>query len=281
MLRTRSNVRPLSPRDSDEALALCARNPVRNVFVASRILESAHHGLASEALGFHEDGRLESLCWVTANVVPVETTAAARAAFADRLHRRRSRTASLLGPRDEVRNLWHRLEPYWGQPRTVRDRQPLLVMDVPPSRLGVEIDELVRPAQLDELDLVQPAAEHMFTAEIGYPPYSGPDRGYRANLASLLTRGRTYVLIERGRVIFKADVGSLALGCAQLQGVWLDPSLRGQGRSAALIASVVEQVMLEGVDQVSLYVNHYNEPARAAYARVGFVQVGEFSTVLL
>jgi predicted GNAT family acetyltransferase len=30
----------------------------------------------------------------------------------------------------------------------------------------------------------------------------------------------------------------------------------------------------------SLYVNGYNTPARAAYKRVGFTQVGQYATVL-
>jgi predicted GNAT family acetyltransferase len=30
----------------------------------------------------------------------------------------------------------------------------------------------------------------------------------------------------------------------------------------------------------SLYVNAYNTPARAAYGRVGFSQIGSFATVL-
>jgi predicted GNAT family acetyltransferase len=33
------------------------------------------------------------------------------------------------------------------------------------------------------------------------------------------------------------------------------------------------------VPTVSLYVNDYNLPARATYAKVGFTQVGEFATV--
>ena len=31
---------------------------------------------------------------------------------------------------------------------------------------------------------------------------------------------------------------------------------------------------------VSLYVNEHNEPARRAYARVGFTQTAEFTTVM-
>ena len=63
-----------------------------------------------------------------------------------------------------------------------------------------------------------------------------------------------------------------------MQGVWLDPALRGRGLAAPAMAAVV-QLARTMVPTVSLYVNDYNLPARATYARVGFETVGEFATV--
>jgi predicted GNAT family acetyltransferase len=82
-------------------------------------------------------------------------------------------------------------------------------------------------------------------------------------------------------VVFKTDIGSLALGCAQLQGVWVAPRLRGRGLAVPMLASVVEQVMVGSAPLVTLYVNDYNTAARATYEHIGFREVGDFSTVLL
>ncbi|MDT0213787.1 GNAT family N-acetyltransferase [Rothia sp. ARF10] len=281
MLRTRSPVRTLTRTDVDDALELCSRNVAAHVFVAARILETLASGSASAAMGVREDGRLSSLCWASSNVVPVETTAADRVLYAERMRRWRGRIASLLGPREEVVDLWDVLEPHWGQPRAVRAHQPMLSTSTPPSALGVELDTRVRPARADEVDIVLPAAAHMFTAEIGYPPYTGSSRSYRGSLAALIARGHTWVVVEDGEVVFKTDIGSLALGCAQLQGVWLAPHLRGQGLAVPMIASVMEQVMAGPAPLVSLYVNDFNAPALATYDRLGFAPVGEFTTVLL
>ena len=281
MLRTRSPVRPLSLADRDEALDVCYRDLPGSVFVAARIVEGARTGSLLSVLGHRVDGELTSVCWASANVVPVATTPESQALYAERVRRWRGRCASVFGRRDEVEGLWSRLEPHWGAPRAVRVRQPLLVADRLPSTLGVALDPRVRPARPDEVDLVLPAAEHMFTAEIGYPPYRGSERGYRASLASLAQRGHTYVVVEDGEVVFKTDIGSLALGCAQLQGVWLTPRLRGQGLAVPMLASVVEQVMVGPAPLVTLYVNDFNLAARATYERLGFRQVGDFSTVLL
>ncbi len=283
MLRTRSPVQTLSSHDRDEALELCARDVAANVFVAARILESGMDSRVGSLMGHRAaDGRLDSACWTSANVVPVALDDETRPAFAERLRRWRPRCASLLGPQEQVMPLWELLAPMWGQPRTVRDDQPLMGTTTPPSRLGVPLDPRVRPARRDEVDLVLPASVHMFTAEIGYPPYTGSARHYRAVLQGLIDHGQTYVIVEDGRVVFKADVGSVALGCAQIQGVWLSPELRGQGLSVPAMAAVVEQVMADhGTAYVTLYVNGFNAPARATYRRIGMEDLGTFSTILL
>ena len=58
----------------------------------------------------------------------------------------------------------------------------------------------------------------------------------------------------------------------------LDPALRGRGLAAPAMAAVVRLAQAM-VPTVSLYVNDYNLPARATYARVGFQEVGAFATV--
>lgn len=281
MLRTRSPLRALSSSDRDAALEMCARDPAANVFLAARILEGGMESRAASVYGHRTDGRLDSMVWASANIVPVGLDRETAPMYAERLRRWRSRTASLLGPTDQVLGLWDELAPAWGTPRAVRSRQPLLATLVPPSARGVEVDPRVRPARPSEVDLVLPAAVHMFTAEIGYPPFAGSSRAYRASLQSLIDDGRTYVVVEGGRVVFKADVGSVALGCAQLQGVWLAPDLRGQGRSVAAMAAVVEQVMNDHAPYVTLYVNDFNTAARATYRHIGMTEVGGYTTVLL
>ncbi|WP_370892727.1 GNAT family N-acetyltransferase [Janibacter sp. GXQ6167] len=281
MLRTRSPVRLLTHADVDAALELCAQDLAANVFVASRIAAGAL-GVGSQAvLGFVEDRQLSSLVWTQANVVPVQTDARTRAALAVGVRRARRRTASLLGPADQVLALWDLVDTSYPRPRSLRPVQPLLATRTPPSRLGVALDHRVRPARLEETDLIVPVAAHMFTEEIGYPPYQGSSNYYRESVRTLIALGRTYAVIEGGEVIFKADVGSCALGALQIQGVWLTPRLRGQGLATAMMAATIEQAMADHAPYVTLYVNDYNAPALATYLRCGMEQVGTFATVLL
>ena len=69
-----------------------------------------------------------------ANLVPVQATSAAVAAFADRALRQGRRCSSMVGPSAAVSELWGFLRPYWGPARDVRAAQPLMAIDGPPPR---------------------------------------------------------------------------------------------------------------------------------------------------
>lgn len=279
MLRT-SPVRVLDDRDLDAARALCRRDPVADVFTAARIeavgLEPQR--LGAEVWGHSTDGRLDALCYVGATIAPVQASAAAARAFAERARRTTRRCSSLNGPADAVLGMWRLLEGAWGPARELRPDQPLLVIDGDPL---VEPDPLVRPVVPAELDILLPASIAMFTEEVGVSP-TALDGGalYRARVGELVHAGRAWARIEDGRVVFKAEVGAATGLACQVQGVWVEPSLRGQGLAAAGTAAVVLAARERIASRVSLYVNGFNTPARAAYARVGFRQVGTFASVL-
>lgn len=280
VLRTQSRVRALTSADRDQALEVCARDTRTNVFVAARILEGALATSPGAVLGYAGEAGLQSLCWVSANLVPVECTELAIEAFASKMRRWRHHCSSLFGPSEMVLPLWEALRPAWGEPRDVRPHQPFLAVAGPLSS-GIVCDQRVRRARLSEVDLVMPAAEAMFIEEIGYPPYRGSGQLYRQGIASLISDGHTFVRVDDGEVVFKADIGSVALGVAQVQGVWVAPRWRGQGLAVPAMAAVVEQVQAEIAPVVTLYVNDFNTPAKSTYARVGFSAAGSFATVLM
>jgi predicted GNAT family acetyltransferase len=145
----------------------------------------------------------------------------------------------------------------------------------------VEGERGVRRVRIDELDTLLPACIAMFTEEVGVSPVAS-DGGalYRARVAELIAEGRAFALIEDGRVLFKAEIGSATAQACQIQGVWVEPSLRGKGLGTRGTVSVVKYALDSVAPVVSLYVNDYNVPARSAYERVGFATVGSFTSVL-
>lgn len=283
MLRVRQRsdqARLLDDRDRDAALGRCAADPVANVFVESRIraygLDPGR--LGAQVWGLEQGGRLASLCYAGANLVPVQASPQAVAAFAERALRQGRRCSSIVGASAAVGELWGLLRPYWGPARDVRAAQPLMAIDGPSP---VDADPAVRRVRLDEIDTLLPASIAMFSEEVGISPLTG-DGGasYRARVAELVRSGRAFARIEDGQVIFKAEVGAATPQACQVQGVWVHPDFRGRGLAAPGMAAVVRLARTSISPVVSLYVNDFNTPARATYVRAGFREVGEFMSVL-
>jgi len=284
VLRTKagrsSALRLLVDRDRDEALALCDRDPVTNVFVAARIRSNGLDpvSLGAQLWGYYEGSQLVSACYVGANMVPVEAVPAAISAFAERARLQGRRCSSIAGQADAVRDLWAHLAPFWDRPREIRESQPLLAISSDPL---VPPDPQVRHVRTDEIGVLLPASIAMFTEEVGVSPI-GPDGGamYRARVTELVTSRRSFARIENGQVIFKAEVGAVTPAACQVQGVWVPPELRNRGYASRGMAAIVAIARHTLAPVVSLYVNDFNTPARAAYQRVGFRQVGTFMSVL-
>lgn len=275
-----SATRVLGTDDMDAAWAVLNRDPVANCFIAAR-LETVgldRRRLGAEVWGYETQGRLSSLCYSGANLIPAGADLAAAKAFAARARRQGRRCSSLVGPSEAVSEMWRVLLPAWGEARDVRLDQPLLALDRPPR---IRPEPRVRPVRPDELDLILPACIAMFTEEVGVSPLSA-DGGslYRARVSELIGAGRSYALIEGGRVLFKAELGAVAKGACQVQGVWVDPAVRGRGLSAPGMASVAAFAMADHAPVVSLYVNDYNIAARKAYDRVGFRPAGTLASIL-
>jgi len=284
VLRTRagrsSALRLLVDRDREEALALCDRDPVTNAFVAARIRANGLDpvSLGAQLWGYYEGSQMVSGCYVGANMVPIEAVPAATSVFAERARLQGRRCSSIAGRADAVRDLWAHLAPFWDRPREIRESQPLLAIS---SDSLVSPDPQVRNVRADEIGVLLPASIAMFTEEVGVSPI-GLDGGamYRARVNELVTSGRSFARIENGKVVFKAEVGAVTPAACQVQGVWVPPDLRNRGYAARGMAAVVAIARRRFAPVVSLYVNDFNTPARAAYKRVGFQQVGTFMSVL-
>lgn len=282
MFRRGGRVRPLRTASFDAALALAMTDPVTNALAGARLKElSRSVGLGQEFSLTGEDPSPEGLLWHGVNLSPVSASAQALDDFGRHLTGRGRRASSVVGERAAVEQLWDAIAPDWERGvREYRWSQPLMLA-APADQLPAAPAVHLRPAMPGEEALVLPAAVAMFREEVGVDPLAGDGgRSYRARVAELIRRRRTYIVLEDGQVLFKADVGALFGPVAQIHGVWVHPETRGRGLGRAGMAALVARVRRDHAPQVSLYVNDFNTPARRAYAASGFHQVGELSTIL-
>jgi predicted GNAT family acetyltransferase len=282
VLRTREQVRVLGPGDRDRFVALAEQDPVVNVFAdyRARLTNLDERWLGGQVWGRFEGEELVAGCHLGANLVPVQCSPDDVGAFADVALRRRGTVGTMVGPHDVVAALWDLVEPRWSRPREIRMRQPHLEIHHLSTVTPAADVRLTTPGDLEAL---YPACVAMYTEEVGVSPENDSGGGdlYRARVQQLIGRGWSLASFDELGVVFKAEVACVTPYAAQVQGVWVRPDRRGQGLSVSGMAAVVSHVLGSGMAPVvSLYVNEWNEPARAAYARVGFEQTATFATLM-
>ncbi|MDO5066813.1 MAG: GNAT family N-acetyltransferase [Propionibacteriaceae bacterium] len=273
-----ARLRTLGPQDVGALQEFLAERPVENLFFASKLAQS---GMSRYALGtvhgFERDGVLTAACLDGGTLFPAGVDPEAIPHFVQAVGKVRS-CASILGNCIMALGLYlglsTRFRGGWTRVVNVRRRQPLMVLT---GAAKVAPDPRVRPLRMDDFESYLEASVAMYTDEIGVSPFKyGP--GYASFVRSRLELGDAWGVVERGRVIFKADIGPRFGNQTQLQGVWLAPEMRGQGHSAALLSGMLQQVQQQ-FPVVSLYVNDYNLPAIRVYERLGFQEVGALATV--
>lgn len=280
----RLQVRPIGRNDESLALAALDRNPVRDVFIASRILhDGALTALGPSPLwGAFEDDALRGLLHVGPNLVPAtddQAACEALAAAAGGLYP----TRMVVGERTTVELLWSLIGGSYPAPREVRRRQFVYAVD--PDRLVRDpLDGArghARLAERSDEDQVLRLSAAMYTEEMGENPMARDPDGYRRRVRMLTARGWTYVYESGGRLQFKMDVGCASNHTAQIQGVYVPPDLRGRGVGTTAMAACCD-LALDRHPNLSLYVNDFNTPAVALYERIGFRREPyDFQTIML
>ena len=273
------DARILTSADTELARRLVAEDPVTNVFVGSRLMAGVlNPGMPGLIWGWPAHAP-RALLHIGANLVPVATDLDPIPAFVEAAGRRRT-CQSIVGESWLAIPLWQALSDRWGRAysavREVRRSQPVMAAADTPL---VAPDPRVRPITHADFESYFAAAVAMYTEEVGTDPLAGGDSSFRSYCRWLVDQHRAFGIVEDGKVVFKSDIGAAWGSAAQIQGVWLDPALRGRGLSEPAMAAVTEYVLAD-YPVACLYVNDFNTRAIRCYQRVGYEQVGEFATVL-
>ena len=183
----------------------------------------------------------------------------------------------LLGEQDNIEVFWK----YYaerGQERRQVCRERLLERNSP-----VEADDAVpglRLATIDDLDLVVPAHAQMAFDESGIDPLATNPEGFRQRCARRIEEGQTWVWVEDGKLMFKADVITDTPEVVYLEGVWVDPSERGKGNGFRCMSELNREFLMR-TRSVCVLVNETFEAAQLFYKKAGFKVAGYYDTIFL
>jgi uncharacterized protein len=249
----------------EQALEFCAAEPVERVFLD----EAARRGLG-RMLATIDGGTVTALCHLGANVVP---SGAASGAFAEVTAATRARM--IIGDERAVTALWEAARDRMHAPREDRPGQPVFAIDTAPE----PGDSALRRASGADLDMLIPACAATHEGEIGIDPLKLDADGFRRRTRQQIEDGRSWVWIEDGTILFKAEASAWTAHAVQLQQVWVDPEARNQGYGQRGLRDLIRH-LLEQVPRVCLFVRADNPAAIRLYERVGMERVGHYRSLL-
>ena len=249
----------------DQILRFCAEDPVERVFLE----DVARRGLG-RFVGLAEDGTLQALCHVGVNAVPSGNGCDA---FGRAVARASPRM--LIGEAAAVGELWGAVRTKLPAPREDRPGQPVFVIrhvDQAP-RTGL------RPARVDDLELLLPACAAAHEEELGIDPLARDPDGFRWRTRAQIEEGRSWLWVEDGVILFKAEASAWTPAAVQLQQVWVDPQARRQGNGSRGLLDLC-RLLLEQVPAVCLFVRAENLPAIRLYEAIGMEHALDYRSVL-
>jgi GNAT superfamily N-acetyltransferase len=258
----------LTEADKQEVLSFLKVRPVHTIVMTSFIHDNGIESPKNRGkfYGYRNlTGKLEGVALIGHTTLVEAHSETAVAAFA--LVARESDTPIhfMMSDGDTIENFWD----YFVD----KTRQPRLVCT---ERL-FEISNAARPRQstnlrlATEAELLQVAEAHAEIAfqESGVNPLERDREGFLKRTLARIEKGRTWIVYENGELLFKADIVAENAEVMYLEGIYVNPKLRGKSVAANCLSHLCS-ILLEKVKHICLLSNVEFKNAHRAYLKAGF-----------
>jgi len=271
--------RPLGNQSKAEALQFLGARPLHTVVMSSLIND---HGLESELnrgtfYGHRNSaGALEGVALIGHTTIVEARTDAAMRSFA-RVAQDFRRAHVIVGEQESVARFWS-FYAVAGQPLRRLCRETLWELNEPPV-VSNNTGNL-RTANLADLSLIVPVHAAMAREESGLDPLQVDPDGFRSRCCRRIERGRVWVCVEDGKLIFKADIISDTAGVIYLEGICVRQSDRGKGLGSLYLAQLAHRLLTRS-KSISVLVNCQRPRAARFFQKLGFVPQSLYDTIYL
>jgi predicted GNAT family acetyltransferase len=272
-------IETLTDEHESEILSFLATRPLHTVIMAGYIRDN---GVVSPFnrgtfYGYRgSEGSLDGVALIGHATLLETRTAAALLAFA-KVAQNSPEMHLIMAEPEKLNLFWSGYAQNVQRPRGV-ERDLLLQ-----QRWPVGVDQHVtglRRATMDDIDEVMLVQAEMALAEGGVNPMEKDPMGFRRRCARRIGLGRTWVLWDEQKLIFKVDIMAETPEATYLEGVWVNPQERGK-RYGLRCLSQVGRNLLRRTGSICVLVNENNPTAHAFYRRAGFKQRGSYEVVYL
>jgi predicted GNAT family acetyltransferase len=269
----------LTDEDKREVLEFLAQRPLHTVAMVGFIHDN---GLVSPLNrgNFYgcrnREGQLEAVALIGHATLLETTTDRALQELAE-IAQTCTTAHMIMGEKDRVNDFW---DYYAEAGQDMRHACCELLFELRwPVEAMAEVTGL-RLATLAELDLIMPVQAQMAFDESGVNPLERDPEGFRERCARRIEQGRTWIWLEAGEIVFKADVVSDTPSVIYLEGVWTNSERRSQGYGQRCMSQLA-RTLLRRTKSICVLVNEKNGPAQKFYQRAGYKLRAVYDTIFL
>ena len=138
----------------------------------------------------------------------------------------------------------------------------------------------LRLATPADLELIIPVQAELAFEESGVNPLERDPEGFRQRCARRIEQGRTWISVEAGKLIFKADIVADTSSVIYLEGIWTRAEQRSKGFGLRCMSQLA-RLLLSRTQSICVLVNEKNTKAQNFYQRAGYKRRAVYDTIFL
>ncbi len=138
----------------------------------------------------------------------------------------------------------------------------------------------IRTAKTEEIDQIAEAHAEVAFIESGENPMEKDPEGFLKRCQRRIDQGRTFVVFEDGKLLFKADIVAEADKVIYLEGVYVSPEMRGKGIGPKCLASLSAK-LLKRVENICMLSNLKFKAAHRSFEKAGYHSTDCCTTIIV
>ena len=272
-------VEPLSAKHEAEVIEFLSQRPIHTVALLSMIRDNGLVNSLNRGKFFgcrDVNGHLEGVALV-GHATLMETVSDRALQALAHIARECPYTHMIMAEQERVQDFWRNYAEIGQTPRLACREWLLELQAIGCSAEGIST---LRLATEEELELVMPIQAQLAFEESGVDPMLVDPTGFRRRCLRRITQGRTWVLFENNKLVFKADVISETNDVIYLEGIWVAEDRRN-GRIGSRCMNELSRRLLQRADSICLLVNELNSSALNFYRKCGFRFRATYETIFL
>jgi len=277
--KDRGNIAVLTESDITEVKAFLNIRPVHTVVMASFIHDNGIVGELNRGTFYgyrNQDGTLEGVALLGHSTLIEARTEAAMFAFATKAKSERIAINLIMSEHEDAWKFWQ----YYAGASEPRLTCTELLFETAFPMLVRECEWDLRTARPEELEQIAEAHAEVCFIETGTDPLVRDRKGFLERVARRIEMGRTFVVFENGKLLFKADIIAEADGIIYLEGIYVAPDSRGKGIGSKCLSKLTLKLM-ERCEKVCMLSNVRFEHAHKSFQKAGYRVTGQSTTLFV